>query len=43
VLEGRNVNLRVMEKEDIDLLYEFWNDLECRDKDLELSRIRSQT
>ena len=28
VLEGRNVNLRIMEKEDVALLVEWWNSLE---------------
>ena len=28
MLEGRNVNLRVMEKEDVQLLVEWWNSLE---------------
>lgn len=29
LLEGRNVNLRVMEKEDIDFVAEFNNDIDC--------------
>lgn len=28
LLEGKNVNLRLMEKEDVPLLVEWWNSLE---------------
>jgi RimJ/RimL family protein N-acetyltransferase len=32
VLEGKNVNLRIMEKEDVPLLVEWWNSLEYQSK-----------
>ncbi|MCJ7430829.1 hypothetical protein MUO83_06430 [Candidatus Bathyarchaeota archaeon] len=32
MLEGKNVNLKIMEKEDVPLLVEWWNSLEFQGK-----------